>query len=411
MRLADILDGTALSEAGGGEGTRHFLAYARVSTDMQERAGLSIPAQIGEMRRYAETHDIILVDEYQEAVSAFSDESRRPEFWNMVNRAKREPSITGILVHDSSRFFRNPRLSPMVKGELLDHGVRVVSVTEPEYDPGTTAGLALDKMTEFKNAAYSMDVAFHTRKGMRENISRRDAEIGFCYKNGGSPPWGFAAYRVERGSDRRGIPIMKTLWDKDKTEVAGRAVWEWARRLLVEKRLEHGESLDHLRDFLNDSGVPAPRKSYWSTSTIQALLQPSVLLQDAGFGVWNVHADHGRRRPPTEWEIVENAQPAIITLEEAEAILAVNQRLTGVAKDRSGGRMATMRSARSPYLLTGGLFICKRCGANMVGYRNRGVRLSAVPAWPWLRARTEHSQGSHRGRGHAGGGRAIPSLV
>lgn len=52
----------------------------------------------------------------------------------------------------------------MVSGEFLAHGVRVVSATEPEYDPRTVAGLAIEKMTEFKNASYSLDVAFHTRK-------------------------------------------------------------------------------------------------------------------------------------------------------------------------------------------------------------------------------------------------------
>lgn len=372
MRLADILDGSAGLEAVREPSVRYFLGYARVSTDMQERAGLSIPAQVREMHEYGEAHDIVLVDLYQEAESAFCDESRRPEFWKMVERAKREPSITGILVHDSSRFFRDPHTGPMVKGDLLAHGVRVVSATEPEYDPHTIAGLAIEKMTEFKNASYSLDVAFHTRKGMKENLARRDPQIGYCYKNGGAPPWGFAAYRVERGIDRRGLPIMKTLWDKDQRVVAGRPVWEWARGLLVEQRLNGRASLDHLRDFLNDSGVPAPRKKYWSTSSIRALVQPSLLLQYAGYGVWNVRGPHGRKRPPAEWEIVNDAHPAIITLEEAEAIVAINEDLRRIGEDRSKGRMAIVRTATSPYLLTGGLFRCSRCGANMVGYGNRG---------------------------------------
>ena len=186
MRLADILSGDAGVRPGQEQSARYFLGYARVSTDMQERAGLSIPAQLREMRQYAECHGIVLVDLYQEAESAFSDDSRRPEFRKMVDRAKRDPGITGILVHDSSRFFRNPHLSPMVKGDLLDHGVRVISVTEPEYDPETTAGLALEKMTEFKNAAYSMDIAMHTRKGMRENLAQH------------SGPWRLRTSRARR---------------------------------------------------------------------------------------------------------------------------------------------------------------------------------------------------------------------
>ena len=371
MRLADILDGSVSSDCHEVAGVRRFLAYARVSTDDQERAGLSIPAQVREMQQYAGAKGIVVGEVYQEAESAFSDESRRPEFWRMVERAKRDPQITGILVHDFSRFFRDPYAGPMVKGELLAHGVRVVSVTEPEYDPRTIAGLAIEKMTEFKNASYSLDVAFHTRKGMKENLARRDSEVGFCYKNGGAPPWGFKALKVHRGVDRKGTAIMKTLWQKDGTVVAGRPVWEWVQHMLVELRLEQQASLDTIRDFLNEHDIPSPRKRYWCISSLHALLQPSALLQYAGYGVWNVHAPRGRRRPPSEWEIVENAHPAIITLERAEAIMAANERQSRLGRDKSKGRMAAVRTQASRYLLTGGVFVCKRCGANMVGYRNQ----------------------------------------
>ena len=371
MRLADIIQGNVQAGPEDDPSAQCFLAYARVSTDDQERAGLSIPAQVREMQQYAKAKGIVVAEVYQEAASAFSDESRRPEFWRMVERAKRDPQITGILVHDFSRFFRDPYAGPMVKGELLAHGVRVVSVSEPEYDPRTVAGLAIEKMTEFKNASYSLDVAFHTRKGMKENLGRRDSEVGYCYKNGGAPPWGFKAYKVQRGVDRRGAPIMKTLWDRDEAVVAGRPVWEWVQHMLVELRLGQQASLDAIRDFLNERDIPSPRKRYWSISSLYALLQPSGLLQYAGYGVWNVHGPRGRHRPPSEWEIVENAHPAITTLEQAEAVGAVNERQSRLGRDKSKGRMAAVRTQGSRYLLTGGLLVCKRCGANMVGYRNQ----------------------------------------
>ncbi len=226
-------------------------------------------------------------------------------------------------------------------------------------------------MTEFKNASYSLDVAMHTVKGMKENVARRDSEIGYCYKNGGAPLWGFAAYKVQRGTDRRGAPIMKTLWKPDETLVAGRPVREWARHALIELRLKQRASLDQIRDFLNEHGVPSPRKGYWGTSSWHELLEPSALLQYTGHGVWNVHGKKGRHRPESEWEIVENAHPAIISMAEAEAILEVNAQQRRVGADRSKGRMANVRAQGSRYLLTGGLSVCTRCGANLVGYRNR----------------------------------------
>ena len=372
MRLIDIVQGDTAEIPAEAIGLRQFLAYARVSTDDQERAGLSIPAQIREMQEYAHAKGIAIVEMYQEAESAFSDESRRPNFWRMVERAKADQKISGILVHDHSRFFRDPYAGPQVKGELLAHGVRVYSVTEPEYDPRTIAGLAIEKMTEFKNASYSIDVAFHTIKGMKENLARRDAEIGYCFKNGGAAPWGYRSYKVQRGVDRRGASIMKTLWEKDETVVAGRPVWEWARHVLIELRLKQHASLDQIRDFLNEHDIPSPRKRYWSPSSWRELLENSALLQYAGYGVWNVHAKHGRHRPASQWQIVEKAHPPIISLEEAEAILEVNAHQRKLGTDRSKCRMASVRTQGSRYLLSGGLLICKRCGANLVGYRNQG---------------------------------------
>ena len=371
MQLSQILNGTADVQEGIAQKPRRFLAYARVSTDDQERAGLSIPAQVSEMKLYAEKQKIVIADTYSEADSAFSSESRRPEFWKMVERAKQDPEISGILVHDFSRFFRDPYLGPRVKGDLKEHGVRVISVSEPEYDPDTIAGLAIEKMTEFKNASFSLDVAFHTRKGMKANVARRDHEIGYCYKNGGAPLWGLKAYKVQRGLDKRGAPIMKTLWKLDDTVIEGKPVWQWTEHILLDLRLNQHLSLDRIRDFLNEKGIPSPRTGVWSTSSIYALMQQSALLQYAGYGVWNVHGKRGKKRPASDWVTVENAHPALITMEQAEAIDEVNRRNSQIFHDKSEGRVAQARSNGSRFLLSGGLFVCSRCGANMVGFTNR----------------------------------------
>jgi hypothetical protein len=70
-----------------------------------------------------------------------------------------------------------------------------------------------------------------------------------------------------------------------------------------------GASLDQLRDYCNNNGIPGRRKAFWSTSTWQSILQPSILLQYAGYGVWNVHRKNGTKRPSDEWVVVPNARP------------------------------------------------------------------------------------------------------
>jgi len=51
--------------------------------------------------------------------------------------------------------------------------------------------------------------------------------------------------------------------------------------------------------------------------------------------------------------------------------MAANERQSRLGRDKSQGRMATVRAQASRHLLSGGLLVCKRCGANLVRYRNQ----------------------------------------
>ncbi len=83
-----------------------------------------------------------------------------------------------------------------------------------------------------------------------------------------------------------------------------------------------------------------------------------------------MHRKNGSKRPTSEWIIVENAHQALISAEEAK----------GIAEARSHQRRQKAfdtgyhRSRISSYLLTGGLFKCERCGANMIGFRKSDDR-------------------------------------
>ena len=105
--LASILAGSNAQEQDGAQAPRRALAWGRVSTDMQEERGLSIPEQLREIREYAARNGIEIVAEHQEAASAFQREEKRVEFRRMVARAKEDTSIGAILVHDMSRFSRD----------------------------------------------------------------------------------------------------------------------------------------------------------------------------------------------------------------------------------------------------------------------------------------------------------------
>ena len=354
-------------------------AWARVSTSMQEERGLSIPEQLREIREYAKTRNIEISKEFTEAESAFQQRAKRPEFERMLAQAKAE-RVSMILVHDFSRFSRDSLGAKTLVRQLRGLGIKVVSLNDPEADPETVAGVYLEAITFAKNEAYSREVAFHTRKGCRANIQTRDPETGWCYKNGGQPPWGYRSLRLERGQDKRGRPIIKSVWVLDEAIIADRLAHEWARYCLVELAAA-GASLAELRDFCNRKDIPARRKRYWGLSTWNAILQSSSILQFCGYGLWNVRTKEGRERPSSEWVIVPNAHPALITEDEARAIITARRR-AHVAATIPVNRG---RSMTSEYLLSGGLFRCQRCGANMIGFRTSSGEYYVCGSQPYRR--------------------------
>ena len=341
---------------------RKALAWARVSTDMQEERGLSLPEQLRQIQEYAEKLDIEIVEEFSEAASAYKTKAKGPEFDRMLARAREDSDISVILVHDLSRFSRDSINAQTLIRDLRRAGVEVLSVSDPVIDRESVAGVYMEAITFAKNEAYSREVAFHTRKGCRANVQTRDAETGWCYKNGGQPLWGYRAERLIRGEEKRGRPIIKSIWVPDDTIVSGRPVFEWTKDCL--RMAAEGASLDKLRDFCNAHNIPAPRSQYWGSTTWHSILELNCLLQYAGHGVWNVRGKHQRHNPPSEWVIVENAHEPLITEAEARQITSARE-----SNRRKSFDTGYARSRDSSYLLSGGLFSCGRCGSNLLGMR------------------------------------------
>jgi len=134
------------------------LAWARVSTDMQEERGQSMPEQLRQIREYAEANGIEILEEYYEAASAFKKNSHRDEFDKMLARAKSDRTVNAILVHDYSRFSRDSLGARLLVRELLQAGVRVISLNDMEVDTESVAGVYMEAITFAKNEAYSWEV-------------------------------------------------------------------------------------------------------------------------------------------------------------------------------------------------------------------------------------------------------------
>ncbi len=65
----------------------------------------------------------------------------------MVERAKADPQVGIIAVHEESRFYRNRYRAAATKAELLEHGV-TVQTARSDHDPRTPAGLWMQAIEE-----------------------------------------------------------------------------------------------------------------------------------------------------------------------------------------------------------------------------------------------------------------------
>lgn len=341
----------------------YALAYERVSTEEQADSNNSIPAQRRRIQDYADRNGITVLEHYTDAgISAFKDDENRTAFWEMICRAKAEKAVSLILVDDALRFYRQKAQAVMVKAELRSYGVQVRSVSTP-YDPETIHGFWLEGIDEIRAQAGSMETAFATFRGMEQNMLTRDPETGWCYKNGGRAPYGYEAYHVIKGKNSRGHEIRRTLWRIHPEQA------EVVRLILVELRGRRQLSYVAIRDELNRRDIPSPEGDLWATSCIYEFCRRERVLQYAGVYFWNKedHKHVGRRfKPESEWKSVSNAHPAIISMEEAEAVIALNAH-----RRKDSTRLHT--DTKSTYLLTGKnilgqpFFICTNCGANMIG--------------------------------------------
>ena len=374
--IIEEITGKGINEEENLKGSKvRAFAWARVSTEEQERRGLSIPQQLKEIGEYAARRDIEIVEQFHEAASAFSKNGKRPEFDRMIEKAKANPDINAILIHDFSRFSRDSVTGRALLRELRDAGIRVLSVNDPDFDPETESGVYTEAFTFAKNEVYSRTLAMHVKKGCRANVNARDPESGLCFKNGAKPLWGYKAERVNNGVGKGGRPIQKTIWVLDDTVVAGKPVHEWVRYLLIDLVL-HGFSVGKLRDFCNESGIPGRRAKPWGTNSFRGFFDAHNLLKYAGYGVWNVRSVRGVYKPASEWEIVENAHPPIITLDEALKITEVRRELR---RDCPGFGKA----GKSEYLLSGGLASCARCGGNLIGHKNQHAAYYVCASEPY----------------------------
>lgn len=154
--------------------------YLRYSSENQTEN--SIEGQRRECQAYAKQNNIQVIGEYVDrAKTGMSDD--RPDFQRMIRDSSGQ-SFGNVIVWKSDRFARDMADAINYQRKLMDNGVKLLSVTEPNLD-GPIATL----MSAFSlgiNQYYSEELSVKVKRGVRENVINGKAI-------GGKTPFGYDA--------------------------------------------------------------------------------------------------------------------------------------------------------------------------------------------------------------------------
>ena len=157
-------------------------AYIRVSDESQDE--YSPDSQLKKIREYASKEGYIIPDEYVFYDDGISGRSvkKRDDFKRMIAMAKdKSHPFEKIYVWKFSRFARNQEESLVYKNLLKKIGVSVVSVSQPI--PEGHFGTLIERIIEWMDEFYSINLSEEVKRGMEEKVSRGEP---ICY-----PPFGY----------------------------------------------------------------------------------------------------------------------------------------------------------------------------------------------------------------------------
>lgn len=161
-------------------------AYIRASTD--DQLEYSPDSQLKKIQEYAAREGYIIPEEYiyQDDGISGKKADKRPAFRLMIATVKDgKPPFDAVFVWEFSRFARNQEESIMYKNLLRRRGVAVKSVREPLNDSPFAS--LIERIIEWMDEYYSINLAIEVRRGMNEKASRGEAmgRAPFGYKNEG----------------------------------------------------------------------------------------------------------------------------------------------------------------------------------------------------------------------------------
>jgi site-specific DNA recombinase len=242
--------------------TKQFIAWARVSSARQKEEGWSLEHQEERLRDYAARCGGNIVKLYVVAETA-SKHHERQTFQEMLQFARHNSKrIDGLLVMKIDRAARNMRDFVALEQLEEDHGVKLISITQPTEN--TPSGKMMRRTFATFATFFTEQLSVDVKAAMK-----RRAEAGLFVT---LAPYG---YRNVRGTDNRRVVEV------DASEAAK------VRRLFQLYAYEN-HTLDSLKRALVIEGISyKPERPAWTRSKLYELLTDRSYIGDVDhLGTW-----------------------------------------------------------------------------------------------------------------------------
>jgi len=281
--------------------------YLRSSKD---RSDVSIDAQRRKLQETASRLNLTIVEEFVDAVESGKDDDR-PGYQQMLSTIRsRHRRWQHLIALDTSRIARSRYIALAIENDCRKVGITMHFANIPEMDEIT--GVLVKSVFQAMDEVHSLTSRAKGLAGMAENIQR-----GF--RAGGRAPRGYDLQHIETGVMREGRPVTKS-------------------------KLAINTDSGLVADYLKARAKGEPRgnaisrlKLPWAQTSLVDMEWQALTY--AGHTVWGVHnpritgtyvdgikgkseyKNGTKRKPREEWKITRDTHEALISDDEAEAIL------------------------------------------------------------------------------------------
>ena len=309
--------------------------YARYSPGRDRDQTSTIEAQVAMCREKAQREGVAIDDAHIYVDRGVSGRTiQREGFQGMLAAIKAGDFPKFLYAKDDKRLFRNEREAGRLIEWIWEQDIEIHYCLMDFGDPREN-----DEQW-FMQRQFHIIAELERRRKRTEVFEHQRQNALAGYSNGGLPPYGYQRKEVVTGDKKK-----KLTWEINPKEVE-------AVKLAFEMQLK-GVGAKSIAHHLTQAGFRSRRGGAMNKQSIAEWFRNPYSY--AGCIVWNTRDHDLKPKPREQWVIVEDAYPAIISMEVAEQTYQK-------AEERRTGKVP---KNRGKYLLSG-MMKCSECGARMI---------------------------------------------